>query len=395
MIKPVVWTIAGSDSCAGAGIQSDLLTMHHLGVRACSIITAVTAQNLHQITASYFLPATIINQQITATPEPCAVKIGMLGNVEIIQVIQQFLHEFSGQVVMDPLLHASTGQALFAGHAEEYKAALKSLFPHVTILTPNRREAEMLLARTIENRADMEAAAHDLLAMGVKHVVLKGGHFHGAFAHDYWTDGVESCWLSSPRIEADCHGTGCVLSSAITACLALGYSMKDALVIAKMVINRGMRAAEKSCSHYFSHQTGWTEEQGDLPYVSNQPLYSLPLLFPQHDQQNIGLYPVIDSVQWIEQLLPLGVTHIQLRIKNKFGAELEREVEQAIKLARQHQKNLFINDYWQLAIKYGAYGVHLGQEDLQTADIAAIHAAGLRLGISTHCYEEVASNNMH
>lgn len=105
---------------------------------------------------------------------------------------------------------------------------------------------------------------------------------------------------------------------------------------------------------------------------------------PLHQQKKLGLYPVVDSVEWIERLLKTGVTTLQLRIKDKQPNDVEQEIVEAIKLGRQYHARLFINDYWQLAIKHHAYGVHLGQEDLDIADLDAIKKSGLRLGISTH-----------
>nr|WP_318380665.1 thiamine phosphate synthase [uncultured Enterobacter sp.] len=98
----------------------------------------------------------------------------------------------------------------------------------------------------------------------------------------------------------------------------------------------------------------------------------------------LGLYPVVDSVVWIERLLGAGVRTLQLRIKDKRDDEVEADIIAAIALGRRYQARLFINDYWRLAIKHDAYGVHLGQEDLQDTDLQAIRAAGLRLGVSTH-----------
>ncbi|RJL55697.1 thiamine phosphate synthase [Pectobacterium carotovorum] len=106
--------------------------------------------------------------------------------------------------------------------------------------------------------------------------------------------------------------------------------------------------------------------------------------------QRLGLYPVVDSVEWIERLLGVGVKTIQLRIKDRSDEQAEAEVIQAIALGRRYQAQLFINDYWRLAVKHQAYGVHLGQEDLDTADLAAIKQAGLRLGVSTHDDRELA-----
>jgi hydroxymethylpyrimidine kinase/phosphomethylpyrimidine kinase/thiamine-phosphate diphosphorylase len=107
-------------------------------------------------------------------------------------------------------------------------------------------------------------------------------------------------------------------------------------------------------------------------------------------RKEIGLYPIVDNSQWLEKLLPLGIKTIQLRIKNKENSELENEIKRSVALAKKYQANLFINDYWELAIRYNANGVHLGQEDLDTANIEMIRNAGLCFGISTHSDAEVA-----
>lgn len=114
-----------------------------------------------------------------------------------------------------------------------------------------------------------------------------------------------------------------------------------------------------------------------------------PLAFAKTDHR-LGLYPVVDSVDWIARLLDWGVSTLQLRIKDPQATDLEQQIQQAIELGRRYQARLFINDYWQLAIKHDAYGVHLGQEDIQTADLDALRQAGLRLGISTHDAAELA-----
>ncbi len=117
----------------------------------------------------------------------------------------------------------------------------------------------------------------------------------------------------------------------------------------------------------------------------------MKMMFQPFKQCEIGLYPVVNSSRWLEMLLPVGVKCIQLRIKNKPRAELEAEISASVFLAKKYGATLFINDYWALAIQLGADGVHLGQEDLDTADIGKIHRAGLYLGVSTHCEDEVAT----
>jgi hydroxymethylpyrimidine kinase/phosphomethylpyrimidine kinase/thiamine-phosphate diphosphorylase len=112
--------------------------------------------------------------------------------------------------------------------------------------------------------------------------------------------------------------------------------------------------------------------------------------FPDCGPAPLGLYPVVDSLRWLERLLPLGITTIQLRIKDKHKRALESEIEQSIALARQYNARLFINDHWELAVRHQAYGVHLGQEDLPHADIDRLRGEGLRLGISVCYHDEVA-----
>jgi len=235
--------------------------------------------------------------------------------------------------------------------------------------------------------------------------------------------------LSSPRIKTHySHGGGCSFASALSAFLAQGYLMRDAFTLAKAFITQGLVASKdvsKSCGHQYYgafEQQGWPRNAAVFPHVVDglssiyQPLTETALPIKKLPAFNslelngkkLGLYPVIDSLYWLKKLLPLGLEIIQLRVKtlssskssslsnhqsnHKFNDESEKALEQiiieAIALAKAYDTRLFINDYWQLAIKHGAYGVHIGQEDLQKADLVAIQQSGIRLGISTHgCYE--------
>ena len=216
---------------------------------------------------------------------------------------------------------------------------------------------------------------------------------------DYFTDGKKAFWLASERVVTEnLRGTGCALSSAITSALALGYGIYDAVVIGKMAIAQGIRNAYALACEQGGAQPGpvnishFPNEQIDLPVLSEHPVnhrHRYPVS-PCCNQPLLGLYPVIDRAEWIQRLASTGVTTMQLRIKDLTGAALEGEIQQAVAYAQQHNIRLFINDYWQLAIRYQAYGVHLGQEDLDASDIDCIKAAGLRLGLSTHCHYEVA-----
>ncbi|OGT56227.1 MAG: phosphomethylpyrimidine kinase [Gammaproteobacteria bacterium RIFCSPHIGHO2_12_FULL_42_10] len=393
MKQQLVWTIAGSDSCGGAGVQADLQTFQAFDARGCSVVTAITAQNTRAISAIHYLPAAVVDAQINtlcAEAVPQAVKIGMLGQLAVLPIIRHFLKTYTGFVVLDPLLVSSSGKNLYEGEGDAYLKHLQSLFPYINLLTPNIDEAEKLLQRKLQSHAEVEQAASAILNMGVNSVLIKGGHAEDQFSQDYWSNGRESCWLSSQRLQRNCHGTGCVLSSAIAANVAAGHDLKDALVIAKMYVNRGIRLANDDAVSLLVHEKHAPEDHIDLPFVSPHPLLDQSEKFNQDGLWRQGLYPVVDSIAWLKKLLPLGINILQLRIKDKTGLALESEIQQAIILAKKYNTKLFINDYWELAIRFGAYGVHLGQDDLPRADLNAIRAAGLRLGISTHCYYEVA-----
>jgi hydroxymethylpyrimidine kinase/phosphomethylpyrimidine kinase/thiamine-phosphate diphosphorylase len=396
MKRPIVWTIAGSDSGGGAGIQADLHTFHALGVYGCSVITAVTAQNSVQVGEIYYLPRTSIMAQITQLAEDLpakAIKLGMLGDVDATQAILEFLKTYIGAIVLDPVLVASCGDALFTENLATQCQYLRAIFPYVQLITPNLREAEILTGQSVLSYHDMQQAAQALLTLGARSVLIKGGHFtEDCLSQDYWTDGVASFWIASPRQpQGSYHGTGCTLASAIAAALALGYEMKSAITIGKMYVNQGIAHAQQygAGPPPVAHQ-GWPQQPAYLPWVAQQPLPVREDKFPECGVSPLGFYPVVDEPAWLEKLLPLGVKTVQLRIKNKVGAALQQAIKTAVALANRYEARLFINDYWELAIQYGAYGVHLGQEDLDTADIERIHTANLRLGISTHSYYELA-----
>lgn len=396
MTKHIVWTIAGSDSGGGAGIQADLHVFQGLGVQGCSVITAVTAQNTCAVENIHFVPAENVLAQIKALESdlsPQAIKLGMLGDQSVVAAIIDFLHDFSGKVVLDPVMIAGSGDYLFSETLSDRIALLRQLFPLVDVVTPNLHEAENIVGFVLSSHQDVARAAQLILAMGAKSVLIKGGHFAAdEWSQDYWTNGVDAFWLSSKRFPAEgFHGAGCTLSSAIAAALAKGHDIFEALVIAKMYVNRGIRLAQKLGAGLAPIAQGnWPEESEDLPYVSMSPIKQSVPDFPDCGEEPLGLYPLVEKSAWLEALLPLGIKTVQLRIKNLAGLELEEEIKRAIFIAKQFNVRLFINDYWDLAIKYGAYGVHLGQTDLNESAVIQLRQSGLRLGVSTHNYYELA-----
>jgi len=235
----IALTIAGSDSGGGAGIQADIKTFQELGVFGATAITALTAQNTLGVHGISDVTPEFLKQQIEAVLTDFnvkAIKTGMLFSAELIEVVAEALKGKSIPLVVDPVMIAKGGASLLQ---EQAVTALKTtLLPLATICTPNIPEAEVLTGMTITSAEDIEQAARRILAMGVQCVVMKGGHLGGEFSSDkvYWNHGFFT--MKTPRIQTkDTHGTGCTFSAAITAQLAKGASIEQAIIEAKKFIH--------------------------------------------------------------------------------------------------------------------------------------------------------------
>ena len=228
-----VLSIAGSDSGGGAGIQADLKTMSALGCYGMTAITALTAQNTQGVRGIHGVPPQFLQDQLDAVLQDIgtdAVKIGMLHAPEVVQVVANAIDRYAlRNVVLDPVMVATSGDRLIAEATVGELVA--QLFPRAAVITPNLDEAGLLLGRTIHDSGELEQAAHELLAMGAKAVLIKGGHLPGEEVVDLlaMADGTR-LRLASSRIHThNGHGTGCTLSSAIACQLALGYALPDAV----------------------------------------------------------------------------------------------------------------------------------------------------------------------
>lgn len=167
--------------------------------------------------------------------------------------------------------------------------------------------------------------------------------------------------------------------------LALEFPLEDALVLARAASNvsRGTWP-----SHYQNFPIPVLEDER-LNISVGWANQGTSLSFPEFSKNSLGLYPVVDDAEWIERLLKLGINTVQLRIKNPQQADLEQQVARSIELGREHNAQVFINDYWQLALKHGAFGVHLGQEDIEESNLSQLSLAGIKIGLSTHGYYEL------
>ena len=242
MILPVALTIAGSDSGGGAGIQADLKTFAVLGVHGTSALTAITAQNTRGVTDILELPASLVREQIDAVVEDMGVdaaKTGMLSSAAIIEVVADAIARHGlGKLVVDPVMVAKGGAKLLRDDAV---AALRArLVPLAAVLTPNLPEAGVLLGRKVASVAERRQAARDLVAMGARAAVVKGGHADGDVT-DVFFDGSRLVELEAERIEtSNTHGSGCVFSAAITAAMARGAEPLEAVREAKSFVTRAI-----------------------------------------------------------------------------------------------------------------------------------------------------------
>jgi hydroxymethylpyrimidine/phosphomethylpyrimidine kinase len=247
-MTPIALTIAGSDSSGGAGIEADLKTFSALGVYGATVITALTAQNTRGVCAIHAVPADFVGAQIDAVLSDLrvnAVKIGMLWQPEVIAAVAAGLARWRQEnVVLDPVLAATSGDPLVAPSARE---ALKTvLLPCARLVTPNLLEAAALLDAPI---ADTEEAMREqgerLLALGPRAVLMKGGHGTGAQSIDLLIEPSSCMQLVADRITThNGHGTGCTLSSAITAGLAKGLDLAESVRRAKGFVTAALAAAD-------------------------------------------------------------------------------------------------------------------------------------------------------
>jgi len=233
-------TIAGSDPSGGAGIQADLKTFSAHGIFGQSVITALTSQNSLGVVATDAIADAVVDRQLQAVfadTKPQAVKTGMLGNEAIVETVAKALKRHRVRnLIVDPVIRSSSGKSLLTA-TKGVQVLQERLLPLALCVTPNIKEAEVLSGVKIKSPADRLKAARAILKLGVKSVLITGGHLRGQ-PEDFFYDGGRPWLLASPRlVNEDVHGTGCVLSAAITAGLAGGKKLRDAISDAKAFIS--------------------------------------------------------------------------------------------------------------------------------------------------------------
>lgn len=242
----VALTIAGSDSGGGAGIQADLKTFHAYGVFGTSAITAITAQNTTGVRTVHAIPVDVVRAQIRAVAEDFdvqAVKSGMLATRSLVRVIAEELRAAQiANYVLDPVMVATSGDRLLDDNA--VAAINTSLLPLCAVVTPNLDEARILTQLPVADEDGMREAAHHLVDRGARAALVKGGHLPGDKAIDVLYDGKDYRRYERPRIETtSTHGTGCTLSAAIAAGLALGWKLEKAVAAALDFVHAAIASA--------------------------------------------------------------------------------------------------------------------------------------------------------
>lgn len=396
--KTAVLSVSAHDPLGMAGIAMDQRALASLNVHCASCITANTAQNQTNFFSLNPVDLTVFVSQLDALYQQdifSVIKIGLISDLEQAKALVSHPVFTNKIIVLDPVLGASSDKNQYS---EVRLVALKYLLQHIQVLTPNVNEAQILISLLDDSFAQTNNPL--ILAQTLNQhtgcaVVLKGGHgMHKS--QDVYCDSERHFYLEHAEYSHGLNrGTGCAMASLIAGAIALGHSRPDAVVIAKMQMDAGWQNPFSIDEHTGS--LGFVEfNQSDASQFHRSYLPSVYMSDKQTDlnfapcASELGLYPIVDRALWLARLLPLGVKVIQLRVKDLRGDELKTEILKCVTLANEYDCQLYINDYWQLAIECGAYGVHLGQEDIDDADLSAIANAGLRLGLSSHCFYEVA-----
>ncbi len=252
--RPVALTIAGSDSGGGAGIQADLKTFTALGVHGTTVVAAVTAQNPREVLGIFPLSPQAVLMQLEAVFRqlpPKAAKTGMLYSADIIRAVADFFQAHSKRVplVVDPVMLSTSNAQLLVGDAVE--ALIEELFPLAKLITPNVNEASRLLNQTIGSVRELKEAACELYLKFGTAVLLKGGHLPGGTVTDVLFDGVRMVMMKGTRINVNgTHGTGCTLSAAITAYLAQGVELLEAVRLGRRYLRSALKRGYTAEGHF-------------------------------------------------------------------------------------------------------------------------------------------------
>ncbi len=299
-------TVAGSDSIGGAGIQADVKAMSVVGVHAASVITAVTAQNTCGVDGIFPIPEEFIKAQLEAVLKDCdikAVKTGMLYSAEIVETVADVLEDHEMPLIVDPVMISGTGASLYE---EGYASALKKrLLPMCELVTPNKHEAEVLAKMKIKTKDDLMLAC-ELIGKQGSSVLMKGGHFNTPTVTDYLYLSSEFTKMEYPRLRKAGHGSGCVLSSFITANMAKGLDIVNAVLKSRELIQESI-------------STQYAIGKGDVVVNTMVKLKGDTDKFKVLDALDVAAEKIVDTVP--DELVPKGGMNIAMALKDAAGPE--------------------------------------------------------------------------
>lgn len=399
-------TIAGSDPSGGAGMQADLKTFSALGVYGATAITAVTVQNTQSVKYVHTLPPQVVYDQIVGVMEDLcvdAVKIGMVNDADTLDAIVRALSERKPKfLVVDPVMVSTSGCALMQPDA---LAIMKErLLPMADLVTPNLPEAWTLAGTDTL----VDEAAQKILELGVKALLIKGGHAEGKTKTDYLYmnngGGVKRVEFTSETVETkNTHGTGCTLSSAIAAFAARDCGLEDAVRKAKAYLTGALKAGADvvvgkghgPVCHFFKPASGQADKPADclqvvtdcnpsnLVCLSTRLSSAVNLQFITHFTEK---YSYVDSAMIA---LEGGCRWIQLRMKDADEAEIERVARLILPECRRRGAVFVIDDHVDLALRVGADGVHLGKNDMPVSEARRLAGADFIIGGTANTFEDV------
>lgn len=404
-------TIAGSDPSGGAGLQADLKTFSALGVYGATAITAVTIQNTVGVKYVQKLPPQVVYDQILTVMEDInidAVKVGMVNDAETLDAVVRALNVRKPKfLVVDPVMVSTSGCSLMQQDALNIMKT--RLLPMADLITPNVPEACVLAGRQTDARlGDVDDMAKTILNLGVKALLIKGGHVDGNKKTDYlyiWNDsGVKLTCLSADSVNtANTHGTGCTLSSAIAAFAARGQGLEEAVRSAKVYLTEALKAGADvhvgnghgPVNHFYELPASRPVKQvrrcsyektsisGSLNACLRPCPASVNLQFITHFTEK---YSYFDSAI---MALEGGCRWIQLRMKDADESEIEQVARKIIPECRRRGAVFVIDDHVELALRVGADGVHLGKNDMPVDEARRIAGDDFIIGGTANTFEDV------
>ncbi|BDI31871.1 hypothetical protein CCAX7_39220 [Capsulimonas corticalis] len=387
MTAPIVLTIAGSDPSGGAGIQADLRAIAALGAHGLCAVTALTSQNSAGVHSVFVTPPEILASQlesILADTRPDAVKIGMLGGADQVEVVARSIQKYElTNVVLDPVLASTAGVPLL--DLEGKSALIRALLSRCAVATPNLQEAQALTGIAIESEEDAARAGYALLYLGSPAALVTGGHF-AEEPQDVLVTAGGAHTLRGERVHTrHTHGTGCLFSTALATHLAFGLDLREAAAHAKDFVARSLRNPV-----VIGKGRGYPSPSGADPTPSAKHAERLAKIRGVYVLTDPDLRPDRSPQEIVAAALAGGARVVQLRDKHRPTPELIALARELRRRAHAAGALLIVNDRVDVALASDADGVHLGPDDMSVADARRLLGPDKIVGVSVSSVAEAA-----